>query len=100
MDENDENSNASMMSGDENDNLGLIKQEITPKRNAQRTAKEKVTKYGEDNDDEDDESVIHEMEIDDNESDYIGSDSETEKKIRKANVKPKQPRKPKSGNFV
>ncbi|CAF3358812.1 unnamed protein product [Rotaria sp. Silwood1] len=96
IDENDENSNVSMMSVDGNDNSGLVKEEVTPKRNAQRTAKEKVTKYGGDNDEEDDDSVIHGMEIDDNESDYMGSDSDTEKKIKKANTKPKQPRKPKS----
>jgi len=34
------------------------------------------------------------MELDDNESDYMGSDSETEKKLKKAIAKP---RKPKSG---
>ncbi|CAF2365861.1 unnamed protein product [Rotaria sp. Silwood2] len=96
IDENDENSNVSMMSVDGNDNSGLVKEEVTPKRNAQRTAKEKVTQYGGDNDNEDDDSIIHEMEIDDNESDYMGSDSETEKKIKKGSTKPKQPRKPKS----
>ena len=88
-----------MMEGDGNDSSGLIKEEITPKRNAQRTAKEKVSKYGEDNDNEEDDSIIHGMETDDNESDYMGSDSDTEKKIKKTNTKPKQPRKPKSGNF-
>ena len=97
MDEHDENSNASMMSVDGHDNSGVVKEEVTPKRNAQRTAKEKVPKYGDDNADEDNESVIHGMEIDDNESDYMGSDSDTEKKIKKAGAKPKQPRKPKSG---
>jgi hypothetical protein len=40
------------------------------------------------------------MELDDVESDYMGSDSETEKKIKKATTKPKQPRKPKSGYFI
>ncbi|CAF0793170.1 unnamed protein product [Rotaria sordida] len=102
IDENDENSNVSMMlvddndKVDDNDNSGLVKEEITPKRNAQRTAKEKVTIYLGDNDDEDDDSIIQGMEIDDIESDYMGSDSESGKKIKKVNVKPKQPRKPKS----
>lgn len=93
----DENSNASIVAADDNDNSDLVKEETSPKRNAQRTAKEKVTKYAGDNDDEEDDSVIHGMEIDDGdqESDYMGSDSDTEKKIKKANTKP---RKPKSGN--
>ena len=79
---------------------GVVKEEVSPKRNAQRSAKEKVVKYGGDNDDdnEDDDDVIRGMDMSDNdqESDYMGSDSETEKKIKKANTKPKQPRKPKS----
>jgi hypothetical protein len=37
------------------------------------------------------------METDEIESDYMGSDSETEKKIKKATAKP---RKPKSGYFI
>ena len=37
------------------------------------------------------------MSDDDQESDYMGSDSETEKKIKKS-TKPKQPRKPKSAS--
>lgn len=90
------------MSADGNDNSGVVKEEVTPKRNASRTAKGKVTKYGEEDEDEGDESIIRGMEIDDddNQSDYMGSDSDTEKKIKKANTKPKQPRKPKSGLFV
>ncbi|CAF3850431.1 unnamed protein product, partial [Rotaria magnacalcarata] len=97
IDENNENSNASMMSIDGHDNSGVVKEEISPKRNAKRTAKEKVTKYDEDNDvDEEDESFIRGMQSDDNESDYMGSDSETEKKLKKAITKPKQIRKPKS----
>jgi len=92
----DENGHASGLSGDEHDNSG-VKEEISPKRNAERTAKVKVAKYRE-ADDEDDDSIIHGMEMDDDiESDYMGSDSETEKKIKKATAKPKQPRKPKSG---
>jgi len=94
IDENDENSNTSGVLADGNDNSD-IKEEITPKRNAVRTAKVKVTKYGED--DEDDEHIMHGMETDDIESDYMGSDSETEKKIKKAISKP---RKPKSGYFI
>lgn len=82
------------MSVDGNDNSGVVKEEITPKRNAVRTAKEKVTKYGEDDNEEDDEIIIHGMETDGNESDYMGSDSETEKKLKKVTAKP---RKPKSG---
>ncbi|CAF1167473.1 unnamed protein product [Adineta ricciae] len=98
IDEHDENSNASMMSVNGNDNSGVVKEEISPKRNAQRTAKEKVSKYGGgDNDDEEDESIIRGMDVDDDtESEYMGSDSETEKKIKKTSSKPKQPRKPKS----
>jgi len=94
----DENENGNASSGDEHDNSGVTKEEISPKRNAQRTAKVKVTKYDEEND-EDDDSIIHGMELDDdNESDYMGSDSETEKKIKRANTKPKQPRKPRSAS--
>ena len=96
LDEHDENSNASRMSVDGNDQSGLV-QDVTPKRNAQRTAKEKVAKYGEDDVDEEDESIIHGMEIDDKESDYMGSDSDAEKKIKKTSAKPKQPKKPSSG---
>jgi len=93
----DENNDVSIGGEDGNDNSDLIKEEITPKRNAQRTAKEKVTKYDGDNDEEDDESIIHGMEMDEEEeSDYMGSDSDTEKKLKKALAKPKQPRKPKS----
>ena len=90
-----------MMSVNGNDNSGVVKEEITPKRNAQRTAKEKVNKYGGgDNDDEEDESIIRGMDVDgDTESEYMGSDSETEKKIKKTSGKPKQPRKPKSGKL-
>ncbi len=104
IDEHDENSNnASVLSTDGHDNSGGVREEITPKRNAQRTAKVKVTKYDEDdnNDDEEDESMIRGLSIDDEdeESDYMGSDSETEKKIKKATTKPKQPKKMKTGLF-
>ena len=54
IDENGEQSDASIMSADGHNSSGVVKEEITPKRNAQRTAKGKVAKYGED-DDEDDE---------------------------------------------
>jgi len=95
FDENDENGHASI-SGDGNDNSDLGNEDTSPKRNAQRTAKVKVVRYGE-YDNEEDEGIIHAMETDDeNESDYMGSDSDTEKKIKKANTKPKQPRKPKT----
>jgi hypothetical protein len=85
---------------DDNDNSGVVKEEITPKRNAVRTAKEKVIKYDADNDDEIDEDIIQGMSLSDGdqESDYMGSDSETEKKIKKVATKPKQPRKPKSAS--
>ncbi len=83
----------------DNDESGIIDPElepIEPKRNAERTAKAKV-KYGEDDEEEEDDDFIQGMEMDENEeSDYMGSDSETEKKIKKANTKPKQPKKPKS----
>lgn len=87
------------MSVDGPNTSDIVKEEITPKRNAARSAKGKVTKYGEDDDDNDneDESIIRGMDVDeDEESDYMGSDSETEKKLKKANAKPKQPRKPKA----
>lgn len=90
-----------MISTEDHDNSGVAK-EITPKRNAERTAKGKVTKYGEgDDNDDDDDDIIRGMDIDDDdkESDYMGSDSDAEKKIKKASAKPKQPRKPKSGEL-
>jgi hypothetical protein len=79
----DENSNSSIISIDGKDNSDSIKEEISPKRYAKRTAKGKTIKYGsdEDNDDENQE----------NQSDYLGSDSETEKKIKKTKTKAKPP---------
>ena len=101
VDEQDENGHdISGFSHDDNDNSGVIREEITPKRNAERSAKGKVTKYDEDDEENgDDESMIRGLNIDsdENESDYMGSDSETEKKIKKANTKPKQPKKMKTG---
>jgi hypothetical protein len=79
----DENSNSSIISLDGKDNSESIKEETSPKRNAKRTVKEKVVKYGSDDDDEDQEN------IDENISDYMGSDSETEKKIKKSKPKAK-----------
>ena len=76
----DENSNSSIISIDGKDNSENIKDESSPKRNVQRTVKGKVTKYGSDDDDNDDGNQEN---IDENESDYIGSDSEIEKKIKK-----------------
>jgi len=75
----DDNSNLSIISIDGKDNSDSIKEEIpsSPKRTAQRTAKKKVVKYGSDEDDDDDENQEN---IHDDESDYVGSDSETEKK--------------------
>jgi len=83
----DENSNSSIISIDGKDDSENIKEENSLKRNAQRTAKGKTVKYGsdEDNDDENQEN------IDDNESDYMGSDSETEKKVKKTKPKAKAP---------
>ncbi len=97
--EHEETSDVSGLFNDENDNSVVGKEEITPKRNAQRSAKGKVTKYGEDEEDEDDESMIRGLSIDDddNASNYMGSDSDTEKKIKKANAKPRQPKKMKTG---
>jgi len=100
IDEHDESSNHGRMSVDGNDNSGLIKEEITPKRNAKRTAKEKVSKYGGDNEDEEEDSIIHGMESDDNHSDYMGSDSETEKKIKKTNTKPRKPKSSKLNHYL
>ncbi|CAF3730269.1 unnamed protein product [Adineta steineri] len=98
-DEHDEANNISTMSGGGgNDESDIVQEDIEPKRNAQRTAKAKVEKYvGDNEDDEDDEiSIVKGMEIDEVESDYMGSDSDTEKKLKKVTAKPKQPRKPKS----
>jgi hypothetical protein len=86
-----------MVSVDGNDNTTeVVKEAITPpKRNAERTAKVKVAKYGGDDDDDDDDdiSIIRGMETDDgNESEFMGSDSDTEKKIKKANTKPRKPK--------
>lgn len=86
------------MSVNGHDQSSLVKDEITPKRNAQRSVKGKVTKYGSDNED-DDEGIIQGMESDEVESDYMGSDSDTEKKIKKTLVKPKKVTKPKSGQI-
>ena len=83
----DENSNSSIISMDGKDNSDSIKDEISPKRNAKRTAKEKKVKYGSDDDDDDE----NQENIDDNESDYMGSDSETEKKVKKTKAKAKPP---------
>ncbi|CAF3458364.1 unnamed protein product [Rotaria sp. Silwood1] len=80
----DENSNSSIISIDGKDNTENIKEEISPKRNAKRTAKGKVVKYGSDEDNEE-----NQENIDDNEPDYVGSDSEIEKKIKKTKSKPK-----------
>ena len=98
VEEHDENSNASMMSVNGHEQSSIVKEEVSPKRNAERTAKVKVTKYGSENEDEDD-GVIHAMETDDAESDYMGSDSDTEKKIKKVTAKPKKVTKPKSGQI-
>ena len=103
IDGNDEHSDASMMSADEgHDQSTIIKEEVTPKRNAQRSAKGKVTKYGSEEDDEDDVEgdVRGMMESEDNESDYMGSDAEIEKKMKKSDTKPKKITKPKSDSPV
>ena len=76
----DENSNSSIVSIDGKDNSEMNMEEVSPKRNAKRTAKGKVVKYGSDEEDEDQENI---------ESDYVGSDSETEKKVKKTKTKPK-----------
>jgi hypothetical protein len=104
----DESSNLSSMSNDVRDRSQSIKDEITPKRNAQRSVKGKVTKYvtDHDNDDDDgddgddDDNVIHGMQIDEQESDYMGSDSDTERKLKKVTAKPKKIAKPKSGTIL
>ena len=98
VDEHDENSNTSMASVNGHDTSGVVKEEITPKRNAERSAKVKVAKYGDDDDDDgvgEDEGNIRGMALEEGESDYMGSDSDTEKKLKKATAKP---RKRKSGN--
>ena len=58
---------------DGKENTENINEETSPKRNAKRTVKDKVIKYGSDDNEEN---------VDDNESDYVGSDSETDKKIK------------------
>lgn len=90
-----------MASNNGHNQSSFVKEEVTPKRNAGRSAKAKVKKYGSgEDDDDDDEDIIQGMqESDDNASDYLGSDSETEKKIRKASEKPKKTSKPKSGTL-
>ena len=77
------------------DTSEVVKEEITPKRNAERSAKVKVAKYGDDDEDGEEEGSIRGMAVEESESDYMGSDSDTEKKLKKATVKP---RKRKSGN--
>jgi len=90
----DENSNSSIISIDGKDNSENIKEGTSPKRNVQRTAKAKVVKYGSDEDDEE-----NQENIDDNESDYMGSDSDTEKKIKKTKPKAK-PQSPEKKNAL
>lgn len=80
----DENSNCSIISMDGKENGENVKEELSPKRNAKRTAKGKVIKYGSDED-----SNENQENIGDDESDYIGSDSDSEKKIKKSKPKPK-----------
>jgi hypothetical protein len=80
----DENSNSSIVSLDGKDNSDNVKEEVSPKRNAKRTVKGKAVKYGSDEDD-DQENI----DDDDNVSDYMGSDSDTEKKIKKTKPKAK-----------
>lgn len=77
----DENSNTSIVSVE---NSEQVKEEISPKRNAKRTAKGKPVKYGSDDDDDE-----NQENFDDNESDYLGSDSETEKVVKKSKPKAK-----------
>jgi hypothetical protein len=83
----DENSNSSIISIDGKDTSENIKEDpSSPKRNAKRTVKEKVVKYGTDEEDDDDENQEN---FHGDESDYVGSDSDTEKIIKKSKPKVK-----------
>lgn len=70
---------------DGKDNSEMNHEEVSPKRNAKRTAKGKVVKYGSDEETDEQEN------LDPDESDYLGSDSETEKKVKKTKSKAKAP---------
>lgn len=82
----DENSNTSIVSIDGKDKSEQIKEETSPKRNAKRTAKGKVVKYGSDEDEDE-----NQENIDDIESDYCITDSDSEKKTKKSKPKLKVP---------
>lgn len=76
----DENSNSSILSVDGKD-------ETSPKRNAKRTAKDKVTKYG----GSDDEEMENQENLNDSQSDFVvDDDSDSEKKVKKAKSKAKE----------
>ena len=79
----EENSNSSILSVDGKDPLD----EISPKRNAKRTAKVKVKTYG--GSDDEDLDQMDENDFDNEQSDYRASDSENEKKIKKSKSKAK-----------
>ncbi|CAF2092079.1 unnamed protein product [Rotaria magnacalcarata] len=91
----DENSNTSIISIDGKDNTENVKEETSPKRNAKRTAKAKVLKYGSDEDSNEDQENMDDND-DDDASDYAGSDSDKEKKVEKLKPKSKPKPKPKS----
>ncbi len=82
----DENSNSSIISIDGKDNSESLKEDTSPKRNAKRTVKGKVVKYGTDEEDDDDENQEN---FHSDQSDYVGSDSDSEKIIKKAKPKAK-----------
>ena len=84
-----------MASVNGHDTSACVKEEITPKRNAERSAKVNVPTYGGDDENVEDEGSIRGMAVEESESDYMGSDSDTEKKLKKVTAKPK---KRKSGN--
>ena len=78
-------SNASIISLDGQDQCENVKDDLSPKQYSKRPAKAKAIKYGNSDDDEEN----NQENLDDDESDYQGSDSDTEKKVKKAKTKPR-----------
>jgi hypothetical protein len=75
----DEHSNTSIVSLDGKEVEEFHQDEFSPKRNAKRTAKGKTINYaGSDEENEE------------NQSDYLGSDSETERLVKKSKSKGKE----------
>ena len=86
----DEQSNSSILSGDGKEPGESVKEEVSPKRNAKRTAKGKAIKYGGSDDEDDDDNDDDQENTNGDYSDYMGSDSDEEKKVKKAKTKAKE----------